>query len=167
MPGRAGGAERDWPELRGPARPGPAEISMLRAVVRGSRLCPALLRAPFSAAAASPIPAPNPRPDIAYNKVGPSWEPGQPGRAGGFGAPVPADRAQSGAGPARGEAEPGAAGDLGPKPWKKAALAQPRVRGTGRVSHRHRALSLFPRWVHEPKEKTLGKGTGREGKVLG
>uniref|UniRef100_A0A8C9N258 aldehyde dehydrogenase (NAD(+)) n=1 Tax=Serinus canaria TaxID=9135 RepID=A0A8C9N258_SERCA len=42
---------------------------MLRAVVRGSRLCPALLRAPFSAAAASPIPAPNPRPDIAYNKI--------------------------------------------------------------------------------------------------
>lgn len=52
---------------------------MLRAVVRGSRLCPALLRAPFSAAAASPIPAPNPRPDIAYNKVGPRWEPGAAG----------------------------------------------------------------------------------------
>lgn len=61
------------------ARAGPAELSMLRAVVRGSRLCPALLRAPFSAAAASPIPAPNPRPDIAYNKVGPRREPGAAG----------------------------------------------------------------------------------------
>ncbi|XP_074015846.1 aldehyde dehydrogenase, mitochondrial isoform X1 [Numenius arquata] len=43
---------------------------MLRAAVSVSRLCrgPARLGAPFSAAA-SPIPAPNPRPDIACNKI--------------------------------------------------------------------------------------------------
>lgn len=75
--GQGGGA--GLARAAGPARPGPAVISMLRAVVRRSRLCPALLRAPFSAAAASPIPAPNPRPDIAYNKVGPRWEPGAAG----------------------------------------------------------------------------------------
>ncbi|XP_027750143.1 aldehyde dehydrogenase, mitochondrial [Empidonax traillii] len=42
---------------------------MLQALVRSSRLCPAQLRASFSAASASPIPAPNPRPDIACNKI--------------------------------------------------------------------------------------------------
>lgn len=54
-----------------------AVAAMLRLALRSSRLCwgPArpgapLSAAPLSAAAASPIPAPNPRPEIAYNKVG-------------------------------------------------------------------------------------------------
>lgn len=58
-----------------------AVAAMLRLALRSSRLCwgPARPGAPLSAAAASPIPAPNPRPEIAYNKVGPAWGSGQAG----------------------------------------------------------------------------------------
>lgn len=110
---------------------------MLRAVVRGSRLCPALLRAPFSAAAASPIPAPNPRPDIAYNKVGPRWEPG----AAGLGRGVRGSRVR----PWSPEHSGIWARSLGKEqPW-----VQPR--GTARVSHGQRALSPSPQWVQRSR----------------
>lgn len=78
--GREGGAERDRAAPGRAERHGGAGLSaaqrsaaMLRLVGFASRLCRGQARQ-LSAAAASPIPAPNPSPEIAYNKVGPGRE---------------------------------------------------------------------------------------------
>lgn len=82
------------------------------------------------------------------------------------GAPVSADRARCGAGPARGDAEPGAAGDLGPKPWKRAALGAAAQgmcpTGTGLCPHARGGLGN-PAWVRTTYGENSEKGHGKGG----